>query len=200
MNDVEQRFVVHGFVFEDREGRLSSHEPWNRGIFDRTQRKRAQNLFVARCGKSRDRAPVRPIGTLVTTRVVDRRWVDPALEDALENGVERLLLQPALVENQITKRRNVALVKSEGVAQGNRPIVERFVVNQREECGRALSIFAVPVEQPRPVHRARRSAGAGDHNVPRFSCSRSIETKSALKLPFPNDKLPLRWMISKKSV
>jgi hypothetical protein len=65
---------------------------------DRAERKRAENLFVAGCGKSRDGAPVRPIGTLVTPRFVDRRGVDPALEEALENRVERPLLQTPLVE------------------------------------------------------------------------------------------------------
>ena len=147
MNDVQQRFVVHGLVFEDRIGRLRSHQPRNRSVFDRAKRKGAQNLFVARGGKSRDGAPVGPIGTFVTARFVDRRWVDPPLEEVLENGIERLLLQAPLVERQITKRRNMPFVKSERVAQGNRAIVERFVVDQREERGRTLSISAVPVEQ-----------------------------------------------------
>lgn len=36
--------------------------------------------------------------------------------------------------------------------------------------------------------------------VPRFSCSRSIASKRALKLPLPKLLAPLRWMISKNIV
>jgi hypothetical protein len=53
--------------------------------------------------------------------------------------------------------------------------------------------------------RANRLAD-GDHNapggqrLPRAACSRSIDSNSALKLPFPKPLQPLRWITSKNSV
>ena len=46
------------------------------------------------------------------------------------------------------------------------------------------------------------SARQGEHaySVPRAACSRSIASKSALKLPRPKPREPWRWMISKKTV
>ena len=38
------------------------------------------------------------------------------------------------------------------------------------------------------------------NNVPRRACSRSMASKSALKLPLPKLRAPRRWMISKNSV
>jgi hypothetical protein len=141
MNDIEQRFVVHGLVFEDRVSRLSSHQSRNRRIFDRAELQRAANAFVALGSKSRNGTPVGPVGALVAPRVVERRGIDPALEEALEHRVERILLQRSLVEGQIAKRRNVPFVKRKRVAQWNRAIVERIVVNQCEERRRPLAIL-----------------------------------------------------------
>ena len=39
-----------------------------------------------------------------------------------------------------------------------------------------------------------------DHRLPRRSCSRSIDSNSALKLPSPNPRAPPRWMISMNTV
>jgi hypothetical protein len=39
-----------------------------------------------------------------------------------------------------------------------------------------------------------------DYRFPRFACSRSIASKSALKLPTPKPREPWRSMISKKNV
>ena len=87
------------------------------------------------------RPPAGPVAALVTARVVERRGIDPAFEDVLEQRVERVLLQRALVKSQIAKRRNVAFVKCKRMAQRNRAIVKRVVVNQREERGRALPVL-----------------------------------------------------------
>ena len=38
------------------------------------------------------------------------------------------------------------------------------------------------------------------YSVPLFSCSRSMDSNSALKFPLPKLFAPLRWMISKNSV
>ena len=151
VHDVEQGFVVHRLVLEDCVSGLSPHQPRNRRIFDRAELQRAQDGPVALRGKSRHGTPVGPVGPLVAPRVIERRGIDPAFEDVLQQRVERVLLQRPFVERQITKRRNVPFVKRKWVAQRDRAIVERIVVNQREKRGRTFSVFAVPVEQSRPV-------------------------------------------------
>ncbi len=35
-----------------------------------------------------------------------------------------------------------------------------------------------------------------NYSVPRFACSSSIDSNNALKLPFPNEVAPFRWIIS----
>lgn len=44
------------------------------------------------------------------------------------------------------------------------------------------------------------SFGPENQRFPLKACSRSIASKSALKLPLPKDLAPFLWMISKKSV
>ncbi len=53
-------------------------------------------------------------------------------------------------------------------------------------------LFALAQRMLRDVDRAYR--------FPRLSCSRSIASKSALKLPTPKPREPWRSMISKKNV
>ena len=89
----------------------------------------------------------------------------------------------------------MSFIEDEGMAKRDRPIVIGRIVDDRKERRRMPAVAAIPFEQMRPVEGDSRN-----YSVPRFSCSRSIETKSALKFPFPKERLPLRWMISKKTV
>ena len=95
--------------------------------------------------------------------------------------------EPAFVERQKAKCRDMSFVKDERVAQRNGAIVECCVIDEREDRRRLRTIAPIPIHQVGAIER-----GPGNYSVPRFSCSRSIETKSALKLPLPNDRLPLR--------
>ena len=150
----------------------------------RSSQSRANAAISSRDGQS---------AACVTPSVVERSGIDASLEDALEAFVDRPLVQAALVEGEKTERRNVTFVEREGVAQRNRPVVKFFGDDQLENLGRAGPVTAVRVEQaPRSSFRwflASECPVGTPYSVPRFSCSRSIETKSALKLPFPNERL-----------
>ena len=51
-------------------------------------------------------------------------------------------------------------------------------------------------QRKRNCFRKRRILRRCLYRFPRSACSRSIASNSALKLPFPKERLPLRWMIS----
>jgi len=55
---------------------------------------------------------------------------------------------------------------------------------------------------PRNVEKCRMGVECrwGFYRFPRSSCSRSMASNRALKLPLPKLLAPLRWMISKNSV
>lgn len=186
---------MHQLVFQNRERGLRSHQPRHRGIFDRSEFKRAFDAFVAALPKLGDRGAIRPIGAFVVLRLLGAARIDPTLEEPFEPAVERRFAEAALVQRQIAERGDVPFVKDERVAQRNRAVVECAVVNERKNLRGAPAIEPVPFQKARPIE-----GRSGDYSVPRFSCSRSIETKSALKLPLPNERLPFRWMISKKTV
>jgi hypothetical protein len=68
---------------------------------------------------------------------------------------------------------------------------------------RRLASFAPPAALADLLKNSRRDVieGAGreactHYKFPRRACSRSIASKSALKLPFPKLRLPLRWITS----
>ena len=69
---------------------------------------------------------------------------------------------------------------------------ERLLV---EEPALGVAERDVVLPRHRPLHHPV------EHGYPRPSrcCSRSIDSKSARKLPAPNPSSPLRWMISKKN-
>src|SRR5579883_637949 len=194
MNDVHQRLLMHRLVLHDRMSRLGPHQTRNVRVVDAPRGQRALDGVVATRRKLCDGTAIRPVFALEAPRLREATRVDATLEEPLERRVDRRLAQSPLVERQKTERRNVTFVENKGMAQGDGPLVKSGVVDQGEERRGALAIEAVRVEEFRAVERA------GNYSVPRFSCSRSIETKSALKLPFPNERLPLRWMISKKTV
>jgi len=73
------------------------------------------------------------------------------------------------------------------MAQRYGALGERLFGNEREKVRRFAPVASVPLEQMNAVDR-----GSGNYSVPRLSCSRSIETNSALKFPLPNDRLPFR--------
>ena len=144
-------------------------------------------MLVATGRKGSDGLAVGPVGAVVTTSIVEASRIDPAFEETLERGVDRSLSETAFVEREETESRDVTFVERKRMAQRNRAIVERVVIDQAEDGRRALAIAAIPLQQSSAIDR-----GSGNYSVPRFSCSRSIETKSALKLPLPNERLPLR--------
>ena len=57
----------------------------------------------------------------------------------------------------------------------------------------------MPLANVGDLHRASLG-GRSDYRFPRFACSRSIASNSALKLPTPKPREPWRSMISKKKV
>lgn len=186
---------MHQLMFQNRESGLRTHQPWHRGILDRSEFERALDALVAALSKLCDRDAIRPIGAFVMLRLLGAARIDPALEEPFEPIVERRFAEAALVKRQIAERGDVPFVKDERVAQRNRPVVKCAVVDKRKNLCGAPAIKPVPLQKARPIE-----GRPGDYSVPRFSCSRSIETKSALKLPLPNERLPFRWMISKKTV
>jgi hypothetical protein len=186
---------MHQFMLQNREGGLRAHEPRHRRILDRSEFECAFDALVAECPKLRDRAAIRPVPAFVVLRLLGAARIDPTLEEPFERGIERRFAEAALVERQIAERGDVPFVKDERMAQRNRPVVKCAVANERKNLLGAPAIAPVPLQKKCPIEGC-----SGNYSVPRFSCSRSIETKSALKLPFPNDRLPLRWMISKKTV
>ena len=63
----------------------------------------------------------------------------------------------------------------------------------------ALQRIKADVDDTLSLRRSCREGVAGQR-LPRRSCSRSIDSKSALKLPLPKPSEPCRSMISKKTV
>ena len=174
-------------MFENRICGLCPNQARHVGVFDLRRFECPHYAFVAGRGEGRDGRSIRPVGSAVATRLVEAPRIDAALEETLERGIDRAFAESARVEREKAKRGYVPFVEREGMPQWYWTIVERDVVDQGEEPRGAFPIPAVPLEQVRAIECDR-----GSYSVPRFSCSRSIETKSALKLPFPNERLPLR--------
>jgi hypothetical protein len=55
-------------------------------------------VLVAPRAELRDRRAVGPVGALLTARLIEARGIDPALEEPFQPQVERVRMQPALVE------------------------------------------------------------------------------------------------------
>ena len=82
------------------------------------------------------------------------------------------------------------------------------------ECSASETSPRLPLAMPAPSLSAASAAAAtmetsavrrcgviaGNYKLPRRACSRSIDSKSALKLPSPNVVAPWRSITSKKSV
>jgi hypothetical protein len=68
-------------------------------------------------------------------------------------------------------------------------------IMQKPDCYQQSGLLVlVGATTPKP------SSKLNYYNVPRNSCSRSMASNSALKLPLPKEVAPLRWMISKNMV
>jgi hypothetical protein len=195
MNDIHQRLLMHQLVLQNREGGLRAHEPRHRRILDGSEFECGFDPLVAESPKVCDRAAIGPVRSFVVLRLLGIARIDPTLEEPFEREIERRFPETALVKRQIAERGDVPFVKDEGMAQRYRPVIKRVVVDERKDLFGAPAIFPIPLQKKCPIE-----GRSGDYSVPRFSCSRSIETKSALKFPFPNERLPFRWMISKKTV
>jgi hypothetical protein len=178
---------MHELVLEDGIRRLRADQTRNARIFDFCGLQCAHHAFVAEGGKRRNRSPIGPVGAAVEPRLVERAGIDAALEEPLECRVDRRFAERPRVEREEAERRNMAFIECKRMAQRDRAIVERRVVDEGEELRRALAVTAIALEKVRAIE-----GESGSYSVPRLSCSRSIETKSALKFPFPNERLPLR--------
>lgn len=178
---------MHGLVFEYRVRGLAANEPRYRRVFDGCALQRALEARVAEGCERRNGAPIGPIGPVVAVGLGKTTGIDAALEKPLQRGIDWTPAQSALVQGQKTERRNVAFVKRERMPQRDRAVVKDAIVDQGKEPRRVLAVAPIPLEKSRAVE-----GDCGSYSVPRFSCSRSMETKSALKLPLPNDRLPLR--------
>ncbi len=103
----------------------------------------------------------------------------------------RLPLQAAQPLHVLHLRRGVQVVEQ------RREPAESLVSNQ------FLGLEPSALVPERDVTLARYAAKLlvdGHHRFPRAACSRSIASNRARKFPFPKPRLPLRSMISKKSV
>jgi hypothetical protein len=88
----------------------------------------------------------RPIASSVTTGLVTAARIDASLEEPFEAGVEGGLAEAPLVEREVAKRRYVSFVEREGMSQRDRTIVKRVLMDEPEEPGAALAVFAIPLE------------------------------------------------------
>jgi hypothetical protein len=184
MKDVRQRLLMHRLVLENRIRSLTSDELRHARILNPPELEHPLDAIVTLAGKPSHRFARGPIRPLVAIRLVQTCGIDAALEEPLEHGIERGFAERAFVEGEKAECRDVPFVKRERMAQRNRAIVERVAFDQRKERRRSFAVAPIPIDEV--------GAECRDYSVPRFSCSRSIETKSALKFPLPNERLPLR--------
>ncbi len=80
-------------------------------------------------------------------------------------------------------------------------INQTLITKRKDGIQTHAGVFATKVCRPPVFFRVIFSViKSAFYKVPRNSCSRSMASKSALKFPFPNDRAPFRWMISKNRV
>src|SRR5712691_5600433 len=84
------------------------------------------------------------------------------------------------------------------VIEQGRGAGEALVAHQLLDVEAAIALAKDAVAFVRDL--SQKVVNRHGYRFPRSACSRSIDSNSALKLPFPNPRLPSRWISSKKSV
>lgn len=75
-----------------------------------------------------------------------------------------------------------------------------YFIGMFEKANNLISIRKTLKELRYALRQQLEAIHQPPYNVPRFSCSLSIDSNSALKFPAPNPLAPMRWMISKNKV
>ena len=151
MKDVEQRLVVHLFVFENRPRRLRTDQPRIGRIVNRAGLQRAFDARVAFGRKRGNHIALRPVASVVPARFIAAAGIDAALEEPFEGGIHGGFAEAALVEREVAERRNVSFVERKRMAQRDRTVVKRVLMDEPEEPGGPLTVFAIPLEHARAV-------------------------------------------------
>ena len=94
-----------------------------------------------------------------------------------------------------------AQVRLEAQGRGGKRFrwIERGISCQKCRGTRSMAEPGSPSRRQKSV-KTRLDISNGSYSVPRLSCSRSMASNRALKLPLPKLLAPLRWMISKNIV
>ncbi len=129
---IQQRFLVHRFVLEDREHGFALIQQWMSGTIEFLMFEHIEHTAVGLLDEGTNRFATRPIVESIRRRVAGLGRIDPSSEEPFESFVDTRLSERSLHERVEAKRRQVSVVEDDRMTKRDR-LAEIHVVDQEIE-------------------------------------------------------------------
>jgi hypothetical protein len=151
---VQQRFLVHGFVLENREHCFGAIEEQMPRPFEIVVLERGHDPRVGLVRKGAHFGAERPAAALVAARVRLRLVrIDAAREQRFERCIDAGPAEPLLDQRIEAEAGQVPFVEHQRMAERDRPRVVRLVGDEVEQRLRPRAVARVPVDQVLSIER-----------------------------------------------